>query len=84
MAQLEPWLDGFAFLEGPRWHDGRLWFSDMHACEVRTVDLAGTPREIATEGRHDPCICPRVVPVVEAIAALTLEDHFRRQAAMMA
>jgi sugar lactone lactonase YvrE len=27
-------LDGLAFGEGPRWHDGRLWFSDMHACHV--------------------------------------------------
>jgi sugar lactone lactonase YvrE len=31
---LETVLDGLAFPEGPRWHDGRLWFSDMHAHEV--------------------------------------------------
>ena len=42
MAQLEPWLDGFAFLEGPRWHDGRLWFSDMHARRVYTAREDGT------------------------------------------
>lgn len=34
-------LDGLAFGEGPRWHDGRLWFSDMHAYQVMTVDLSG-------------------------------------------
>jgi len=32
--KLETVLDGLAFPEGPRWHDGRLWFSDMHAHEV--------------------------------------------------
>jgi sugar lactone lactonase YvrE len=34
-------LDGIVFPEGPRWHDGKLWFSDMHAHRVVTVDLAG-------------------------------------------
>ena len=34
-------LDGLAFPEGPRWHDGRLWFSDVLAAEVLTVDLTG-------------------------------------------
>ena len=34
-------LDGLVFPEGPRWHAGRLWFSDMHAHRVMTVDLAG-------------------------------------------
>lgn len=32
---------GFVFLEGPRWHDGKLWVSDMHDDRVLTVDLAG-------------------------------------------
>jgi len=36
---LETVLDGLAFPEGPRWRDGRLWFSDMHANEV----IAMTP-----------------------------------------
>jgi sugar lactone lactonase YvrE len=34
-------LDGLAFPEGPRWRDGKLWFSDMHADRVMTVDLEG-------------------------------------------
>jgi sugar lactone lactonase YvrE len=34
-------LDGLAFPEGPRWHEGKLWFSDMHAYRVMTVDMDG-------------------------------------------
>jgi len=34
-------LDGLAFAEGPRWRDGKLWFSDMHDQCVKTVDLDG-------------------------------------------
>ena len=41
MAELRPLLHGLVFPEGPRWHDGKLWFSDMHAHEVRSVDLDG-------------------------------------------
>jgi chorismate synthase len=48
----------------------------------RTADFQGEEREIHTKGRHDPCICPRIVPVVEAMAALVLEDHFKRQSAL--
>jgi len=39
-------LDGLAFGESPRWHDGRLWFSDMHAYQVMTVDLSGRTETI--------------------------------------
>ena len=42
-------LDGLAFPEGPRWHDGRLWFSDMHAHEVVALDVATGAREIIVE-----------------------------------
>lgn len=45
----------------------------------KTVNLAGEEVDIKTEGRHDPCICPRIVPVVEAMACLVLEDHYKRQ-----
>ena len=34
-------LGGLGFAEGPRWHDGRLWFSDMGAARVVAVDLDG-------------------------------------------
>jgi sugar lactone lactonase YvrE len=40
-AKAEILLDGLAFPEGPRWHAGRLWFSDMHDLRVRTLDLRG-------------------------------------------
>ncbi len=40
----------------------------------KTVDRQGRPREIRIGGRHDPCICPRIVPVAEAMVALVLAD----------
>ncbi len=40
----------------------------------KTVDVHGKERTIVTEGRHDPCICPRIVPVIEAMSALVLVD----------
>ena len=48
----------------------------------KTVDKEGNEREIVTEGRHDPCICPRIIPVVEAMSAIIIEDHYKRQAAL--
>jgi sugar lactone lactonase YvrE len=47
LDKLEPWLDGFAFLEGPRWHEGRLWFSDMHTQRVYAADESGKVEAIA-------------------------------------
>jgi len=49
----------------------------------KTVDKKGNETEIVTKGRHDPCICPRIVPVVEAMAYIVLADQYKRQAAMM-
>ncbi|MCH8284387.1 MAG: SMP-30/gluconolactonase/LRE family protein, partial [Chloroflexi bacterium] len=43
-----PLLDGLVFPEGPRWRDGKLWFSDMHAHKVMTVDLQGRTEDVAT------------------------------------
>jgi chorismate synthase len=42
----------------------------------------GGTEMIAIEGRHDPCICPRVVPVAEAMMAVTLMDAWLRQRAL--
>jgi sugar lactone lactonase YvrE len=39
--ELRPLVDGLCFGEGPRWRDGKLWFSDMHAHQVMTVDTEG-------------------------------------------
>jgi chorismate synthase len=44
-----------------------------------TVTTGGKATTITVEGRHDPCICPRVVPVAEAMVALTILDHLTRQ-----
>ncbi|MGD0074363.1 MAG: SMP-30/gluconolactonase/LRE family protein [Candidatus Binataceae bacterium] len=41
MKNLEILLDGLCFPEGPRWHDNKLFFSDMHAHRVMSVDLDG-------------------------------------------
>ncbi len=50
----------------------------------KTVDTDGNETIIRTEGRHDGCICPRIVPVVEAMAAIVLADHLKRQEALKA
>ena len=41
-----------------------------------TVDLEGNPTTFTARGRHDPCVLPRAVPIVEAMAAMTILDHF--------
>ena len=41
-----------------------------------TIDLEGNPTTLKAQGRHDPCVLPRAVPVVEAMAAMTILDHF--------
>ena len=47
----------------------------------KTIDINGNETEIITEGRHDPCICPRVVPVVEAMAAIVMVNFGKMKAA---
>ena len=44
--------------------------------EQQTVDVEGNATTFTAKGRHDPCVLPRAVPVVEAMAAITLLDHF--------
>lgn len=48
----------------------------------KTLNLEGEEVDIVTIGRHDPCICPRIVPVVESMVAIVLADHYNRQAQM--
>ncbi len=43
-----------------------------------SVDKEGNETEIKGKGRHDPCVVPRAVPIVEAMAALVLADHLLR------
>lgn len=47
--------------------------------EQVTVTVAGEDSTLAARGRHDPCVLPRAVPIVEAMAALVLCDHVLRQ-----
>jgi chorismate synthase len=45
----------------------------------KTIDREGRPSDIATHGRHDPCIAPRIVPVAEAMCALVIYDAWLTQ-----
>jgi chorismate synthase len=47
-----------------------------------TVTTHGEEMILAAKGRHDPCVLPRAVPMVEAMAALVLADHWLRQRAL--
>jgi len=53
MAKPEILIDGLRFPEGPRWHEGRFWFSDMHAKQVIAVDENGKT-EVVVEVEGDP------------------------------
>lgn len=46
-----------------------------------TVNQKGEAVKISASGRHDPCVLPRAVPIVEAMVALVLVDHFLRHKA---
>ena len=48
----------------------------------KTVDIHGNERDIATKGRHDPCVGIRAVPVGEGMMAIVLADHFLRHRAL--
>ncbi len=53
MAQVNTLADGFRFTEGPRWHQDRLWFSDMHDHKVWAVDIDGN-KELMAEVPNEP------------------------------
>jgi len=44
--------------------------------EQQTVDTDGNETILRARGRHDPCVLPRAVPIVEAMAAITLLDYY--------
>ena len=44
--------------------------------EQKTIDLEGNETTLRARGRHDPCVLPRAVPIVEAMAAMTILDHY--------
>jgi chorismate synthase len=49
------------------------------AREQKTITKDGEETTLSVKGRHDPCVCPRVVPVAEAMMAIVLADHLLRQ-----
>jgi len=49
-----------------------------------TIDVHGNPAQIATTGRHDPCVGMRATPIAEAMMALVLMDHYLRYRAQCA
>jgi chorismate synthase len=48
----------------------------------QTVSVTGEAAELKARGRHDPCVLPRAVPMVEAMTRLVLADHWLRQRAI--
>lgn len=52
------------------------------ALQQETVTTSKQESKLAARGRHDPCVLPRAVPIVEAMAALVLCDHALRQRAI--
>ena len=52
------------------------------AHEQKTVTASQEQTKLAARGRHDPCVLPRAVPIVEAMAAIVLCDHALRQKAI--
>jgi chorismate synthase len=46
--------------------------------DQQTVDKNGNSAVVSGKGRHDPCVLPRAVPIVEAMAALVLADFLLR------
>ena len=54
------------------------------AREQKTVTAAKEETTLAARGRHDPCVLPRAVPMVEAMVLLVLADHWLRQRAVEA
>ena len=44
--------------------------------DIETVDTQGNPVVLKAKGRHDPCVLPRAVPVVEAMAAMVILDYY--------
>ena len=49
-----------------------------------TAQYDGTPGVLAARGRHDPCVVPRAVPIVEGMAAMVIMDHVLMQNARQA
>ena len=47
--------------------------------DQESLDKEGQMVIVKGKGRHDPCVVPRAVPIVEAMAALVIADHLLKQ-----
>ena len=56
ITKTETLVDGLCFGEGPRWHEDRLYFSDMHGNTVYAVDTAGKLETINYTGTVEPSV----------------------------
>ncbi len=45
----------------------------------QTIDSEGNILEMQGKGRHDPCVVPRAVPIVEALSAIVIADFYLQQ-----
>src|SRR5262245_11634447 len=77
MAEPRILLDGLVFGEQPRWHEGRLWFSDWGALEVIAVDLEGN-REVVLKAPAFPC-CVDWLPDGRLLVVSALDGRLLRQ-----
>ena len=57
MTGFDVLVDGVDFGEGPRWHEGRLWYSDFFQQSVYAVTPGGTRERNASIGRERPPLC---------------------------
>jgi chorismate synthase len=49
------------------------------SAKQKTVDKSGNEVDLEIKGRHDPCVVPRAVPIVESMAAMVIIDHYLQQ-----
>jgi len=63
---------------------GRIAFKPVATIkkDQQTINSAGESVTLKASGRHDPCVVPRAVVIVEAMAALVIADHWLRQQAI--
>lgn len=70
MSKPEVLMEGVVFGESPRWHDGRIWFSDWGAHQVIALDTEGSHEVVATDVGNQHCVRVREGGEVLATADL--------------
>lgn len=80
-GELFPVVLGNSEINGSSYH--RIGFKSPATISrsQETAQYDGTPGTLAARGRHDPCVVPRAVPIVEAMAALVVMDELLIQSA---